>query len=181
MPNFAFPEASSAVCAVVVTYHPDAAVEQNLHLLRSQVSGLAVVDNGSGPERLAALRTAAADVFTLLENGRNLGIAAALNRGVRWAQAQGFRWVILFDQDSRVTPGFVATLERCFQAESARAKIAIVNPLYRDSRSGEIIPSPKTVGGGLEQATTSGSLMPMAVFEELGFFRRRAVHRRCGL
>ncbi len=76
-----------SVCAVVVTYHPDDVVLENLVAIRPQVQGLLVVDNGSSEERRNRLRRGARDVgFTLIENGENLGIATALNIGAKWAK-----------------------------------------------------------------------------------------------
>ena len=92
------------VCAVIVTYHPRAEMVTNLSTTHAQVQGMVVVDNGSSPEELAPLQQAASHVgFELIENGENLGIAEGLNRGIASAKAQGFSWVVLFDQDSRVT------------------------------------------------------------------------------
>src|SRR5580698_7152472 len=97
----------SGICAVVVTFRPEANVWDNLAKLRCQAETLVVVDNGSPPESLAPFRALPADAgFTLIENKANLGIAAALNAGVRWAKTRGFEYVVLFDQDSAVTDGF---------------------------------------------------------------------------
>ena len=67
------------VCAVVVTYHPDAAVMVNLAEVRGQVDGMVVVDNGSDSEVLRGAKERVG--FVLVENGENLGIGVALNRG----------------------------------------------------------------------------------------------------
>ncbi len=79
-------------CAVIVTFHPPPAVLENLAKVRFQVEGLVVVDNGSSSLSLAPFRAAMCEMkFTLIENGANLGIAAALNIGVRWARSQWVR------------------------------------------------------------------------------------------
>lgn len=43
---------------LVVTYHPDAAVRDNVVAIVPQVQGLVVVDNGSSEEKLNHLRVA---------------------------------------------------------------------------------------------------------------------------
>ena len=160
------------VCAVVVTFHPDRTVAANLAAIRPQVAGMTVVDNGSPAEELAGLRGEAARLgFTLLENGANLGIAAALNRGVRWAAEHGFRSVLLLDQDSRVTEDFAAVMLACAERSALGERLAILVPRYVDSRSGKVLPPPATrTGGALQAATTSGSLMPLAIFAAAGCF-----------
>ena len=68
------------VCAVIVTFRPRAEDLGNLARVRPQVEDLVVVDNGSPGEELLLLRAASRELnFALIENGQNLGIAAALN------------------------------------------------------------------------------------------------------
>ena len=55
----------------------------------------------------------------LIENGENLGIATAMNVGIRRGQKLGCRWVLLFDQDSCVTDGFVDAMVSGFETLSA--------------------------------------------------------------
>jgi len=96
-----------SVCAVIVTYHPNAGMLENLPQVLAQVQGLVVIDNGSSVEELGPLREKKQSLgFHLIENSENLGIAEALNQGARWAHSQGYSWVILFDQDSGITDGF---------------------------------------------------------------------------
>src|SRR5215831_10464572 len=96
------------VCAVIVTYRPGATILDRLSNVLPQVQGLIVVDNGSNDDEVGQLRAASSALtFHLIENGENLGIADALNQGVRWAKSQGYPWVILFDQDSEITDNFI--------------------------------------------------------------------------
>jgi rhamnosyltransferase len=160
------------VCAVVVTFNPALETLANLELLLEQVEALVVVDNGSRVECLDAVRRLSeARGFGLLENEVNLGIAAALNRGARYAIANGFRWVALFDQDSAVTPGFFAAMFEGVETHRRRDKVAIFCPRYVDRESGrDMAPAKYGRGSGLLVGRTSGSLMRAPVFEECGWF-----------
>ena len=66
---------------MVVTYHPGSDLCANLAALRAQVDELVVVDNGSR-DMAVVERAVAATGSRLIANGRNLGIAAALNQGL---------------------------------------------------------------------------------------------------
>ncbi len=159
------------VGAVVVTYHPDADVLENLRVLREQVEPIIVIDNGSDPTELFALRAAAPALgFELIENAENLGIAGALNQGVRRVRELGCTSVFLFDQDSTITPGFVAAMRSCFADLCGPPSLAILVPRYVDRRFGSVLAPPARGDGHLEAATTSGSLMPIQIFEIAGFF-----------
>jgi len=96
------------VCAVVVTFHPGADVAANLAAIVAECGRAIVVDNGSGPDARRAF--ARVDGVSLVALDRNEGVAAALNRGAIRALADGARWVVTFDQDSRPRPGFLAAL-----------------------------------------------------------------------
>jgi len=160
-----------SVCAVVVTYHPDAAVPDNLAAIRPQVQGLVVVDNGSSEEKLNRLRLAALGIkFTLIENGDNLGIATGLNIGVKWAQSEGYTWVALFDQDSTAPPAFIDTMRRAYDTNRRGDRAALLVPRYIDSRLGHALPANYAANGSLQVAMTSGSLMPVAIFSREGWF-----------
>jgi rhamnosyltransferase len=160
-----------AVCAVVVTFHPEADVVDNLAALRVQVDHLIVVDNGSSLEKLMMLRLARERLgFELIENGDNLGIATALNLGVRRAHALGMEWLLLFDQDSRITEGFTASMLQGFRESVWGERLGILVPQYQDMRLNTSIPQDRARKEGLEAAMTSGSLMRVEIFNKIGLF-----------
>ena len=159
------------VCGVVVTFRPRLEDLENLVKLRPQVQGLVVVDNGSSGEKRTLLRSAAQQWdFTLIENEANLGIATALNMGVKWAQSKGHKWVALFDQDSTPPPGFIDTMLRAYEASSRRDRIALIVPRYIDSRRGVPLPAIYAEDGSLRAAMTSGSLIPISIISKEGWF-----------
>jgi rhamnosyltransferase len=160
-----------SVCGVIVTFRPRSEDLENFAKLRPQVQALVVVDNGSSEEQRGLLRLASFESdFTLIENGDNLGIAAALNIGVKWAQSAGYAWVALFDQDSTVPPGFIDTMLSAYNGHPRRERIALLVPRYIDSRLGIPLPATYAGDGSLQVAMTSGSLMPVSLFCQEGWF-----------
>src|SRR5215471_20349493 len=102
---------TESVCAVVVTYNPAPTFVDNALAIATQVGQVVVVDNGSsgGTEsQLQRLDTAIG--CHLIRNRENLGIAAALNLGVRYGIDGGFEWICTFDQDSQVCDEFVSKM-----------------------------------------------------------------------
>jgi rhamnosyltransferase len=159
------------VCAIVVTFQPDALVCENLQKLHAQVARLVVIDNGSAAGQLQQLYEAQARIgFELIANDQNLGIATALNQGVRFALAAGAPWLLLSDQDSQVTDDFVRRMLTCFRQCAAANRPAILVPRYVDQRFGSVLVPPGGGADGLEAATTSGSLLPAHIFAEAGLF-----------
>jgi rhamnosyltransferase len=160
------------VCAVIVSFRPRIEDLGNLARVRPQVEHLVVVDNGSPEEQLHLLRAASDELdFALIENGQNLGIAAALNVGVKWAQAIGAGWVALFDQDSAVTEGFIAQMLADFEHFARQRNILLLIPRYKDPESGVERIVPMDEDGGPFVTITSGSLLPIGAFEKCGYFK----------
>jgi rhamnosyltransferase len=163
---------ANQVCAVIVTFRPRAEDLANLAKVRPQVQDLVVVDNGSSPDQVCRLRDAARELrFVLIENGQNLGIAAALNTGVRWARANGSQWVVLFDQDSAVTDGFIAHMLEDFAYFAAQRNILLLVPRYRDPQTGVERDCPMDEDGGPFVTITSGSMLPSSAFDKCGYFK----------
>jgi rhamnosyltransferase len=161
------------VCAVIVTFRPQAEVLENLSRLRPQVGAMVVIDNGSAEDSLSPLRKASLVLdFVLIENGENLGLPAALNVGLDKAQRLGFPWLCLFDQDSRVTEGFIAALVSTYLGHPAPHSVGLVAARYIDAKTGKPVSrrTPYLPDGSLEAAMTSGSLLPAAVFRQYGGF-----------
>lgn len=159
------------ICAIVVTYHPTESMVERLSNLRGQVQGLVAVDNGSRREEVARLREKQKDLaFHLIENVDNLGIAQALNQGVLWAKNEGYSWVILFDQDSKITDRFVDQMFFDLQAHPNRDRIGSLHPRYVDPNTGIEPKVLRAKDGGPITSMTSGSLLPIWIFDKIGLF-----------
>ena len=160
-----------SVSAVIVSYNPSADVLANIAALRPQVDSIVVVDNGSSEQNLAMLRRGRSEFdFELIENGCNLGIAAALNIGIREAKAKGCFWVALFDQDSTVEPGFIDLMREAYESSANPSQVGIVCPAYLDRLTGITLPLPRSKAGEVVATPTSGSLIPVERFDKLGPF-----------
>src|SRR5258707_15749312 len=94
------------VFAVVVTYNPPVSLLDNMEALAQQAAHVAVIDNGTVGEPAKLLQAfESRKGFTVIRNGKNLGIAAALNAGIHRGIESGAPWTATFDQDNTITPG----------------------------------------------------------------------------
>lgn len=161
------------VCALVVTYHPDAQLELRVAAVAAQVGAVILVDNGSDDEALAMLRRLALDpAIGLIENGANLGVAQALNRGARQAEAQGFDWVLTLDQDSRVAPDLIEVLFAVRAAHPEPERLAVLGAGFEEAATPA---APVTAAAEpweeVEAVITSGSLFALSTYRKIGPFR----------
>lgn len=123
-------DGAADISVVVVTYESGATLERCLSALKAQtVQGFEVILSDNGSVDGAAQAAARADPsLVLVENGSNLGFAAANNRAA--VRARG-RWLVLLNPDAYADPGFLAALlaaadahpqVRCFTARQRMAE-----------------------------------------------------------
>lgn len=162
---------AQSVCAVIVTHNPRPTFIDNIVAVAAQVGHVAVVDNGSGGETEQLLQELEKRLgCKVIRNHQNLGIAAALNLGVKHAIGVGFDWVCTFDQDSRVSEGFIFKMLETYQQAPHPEKVALLAPSYRDRGSGVDLRLKRAANGEILTAMTSGSMMLSSAIQKLGFF-----------
>ncbi len=157
------------VCAILVSYHPDAELPRRAARILAQVGALVIVDNGSGAQTQEMLRGIAADArVSLVLNPTNLGVASALNRGVESARAAGFAWVLLLDQDSDLHEGMLTSLIEVRAAYPEPARVAVIGAGFAEETRPTSAAAPWQE---VESVITSGSLIPLVLHAAIGPFR----------
>jgi GT2 family glycosyltransferase len=80
----------------------------------ARANGVALSDPAGAPQRNASggIRS-----LTILENGRNLGFTGANTTGIRHALAHGTDFVLFLNNDTFVTPGFLARMVEVAERE----------------------------------------------------------------
>jgi rhamnosyltransferase len=170
------PPRKEAICAIYVTFHPDKKFCERLAQIVPQVDRIIIVDNHSNEKAVEMLRTLCAEVNgELIENEQNRGIATALNQGIRRAIELGYPWALTFDQDSCPEQDLVKTLSEIYANHPERGKVKIIGSNYRSPITGNPSLSFKNITStSFAERTvviTSGSLMCLAAYREVGPFR----------
>jgi len=166
--------AAGNLCAIVITYHPDAALPDRLDRIHPQVNGIVIVDNGSTDVERQMLRDAASTrSLEVIFNGQNLGVARALNIGIQRAAALGYSSVLLLDQDSCVAEDMVETLMVARGSFPDNERLAVVGSGFNEVNRG---PDMGTAAMGdewveVKSTITSGSWLPLAAYSAIGPFR----------
>lgn len=175
----------SQVCAVVISYKPSQDVVHNAQSALSQVAHVVVVDNTPTQEVPEPLRSLEREPScTILRHGANLGIATALNIGIRHALAAGFQWVITLDQDSWMRDGYVEEMLATYRGTAASQRVGMVCPRYQDELLGIPDAAPRSKSGDVFVCITSGALIPAKTFSVVGpleddFFIDSVDHEYC--
>lgn len=120
--------------AVIVLYRPEPdVVLTQFRALSGHVESIIYVDNGSGRAALGGV--ADRPDVTVLGDGSNVGLAAALNAGLAMARDQGATHALLLDQDSVPSAGMVDTLRRGLDAAD---RVVAVGPAILDELTGTV-------------------------------------------
>ena len=138
---------------------------------------------------------------TLLRNGENLGVAAALNRIFRYAAARGYEWVLTLDQDSCVDADFMAACGEYMNPEAPAANgrpecncaasgsgsgaaagssslcsagVVSITTLRRDRNSDwKNEYDPDAAAEEIDKCITSGNLVRVSAWQAVGGFNER--------
>ena len=161
---------------MIVTYNPDDSFVARFQHLATQVGNVIVVDNHSADAAVCMLTEAIATLnLTLIANSENLGIASALNIGLERATAAGFEWVLLLDQDTLPALDMVEILREAYDQFPDKHRLAVIGSNFKNPRTGQTRYSPEVTDGccwrEMEAVITSGSLVSICAFQEIGAYR----------
>lgn len=172
----AFPLEKRDICAVVVTYFPDASFKNYLAEIRAQFDATIIVDNGSGGAPLAMIRSLEGETVSLFELGRNTGLGSALNFGIEKAKRREYAWVALFDQDTLPICDMVLCFSDILKDYPKPRDVALIGSKFLDRNKLPALPQQsKTDGKSMwvekRRVITSGTLLSTVAFEAIGPFR----------
>lgn len=164
----------NSVCAIFVTYDPDPTFVDNVKSILTQVEKVVIVDNASKPQFKKLVQSCSQiDKVNIIYNTYNMGIASALNMGVKWALERNFDWIITFDQDSNAASNLVDIILDEYNRSSKKEQIALLAPVYYDKKTGyqsRYMRLEEYSFVVTDLVITSGSMIKTSVFKEVGFF-----------
>lgn len=164
------------VAAIIISYNPDNNLLDSINLLINQVEKIIIVDNGSESEKkknINLIKDINNEKIKVIFNQENLGIATALNIGVKDALKQGYNWILTMDQDSKVSSNMIEKMFEVYSTidESERKDILSIFPNFVDERIQSIEEnSEMNAYEYVDADITSGNLLKAEVFDKVGFF-----------
>lgn len=181
---------NDGVHAVVAAFHPERELFEQLMLrLSVQVGCVHVVDNTPGASPVRGWMNSLGLTNAVWHGfGDNLGIAIALNEGIRRAIAANASYILLSDQDSLPDGDMVEGLMATWKDLTGRGlRVGAVGPVFADRRTGREFPFQACVPGkffyghvGATEETpvvealtliTSGQLIPVEALRDVGLMR----------
>lgn len=159
------------LAAVVVLYHPEEALVRNINSYLPQVDKLILWDNTPEEDKkpLSLSGVLHPERLEYMGCGRNVGIGTALNEAVAYARNNGYTHLLTLDQDSYFRDGDFRRYLDCIQAYGENAEAIFSTNYFIVSQGSTLYPVTDSVDV-VSSAMTSGSIYPVALFEQLGTF-----------
>lgn len=181
------------LCAIIVAFNPEESSFKPLLLsLSRQVDQQIIVDNSprENNDVLEYCLAVGLDLSrtSLIRLGANFGIGTALNVGIQEAMRQSVDFILLSDQDSLPSDGMVENLRSAFEELAAQGiRLGAIGPTYTDLYTrltypfqvklpgcffyGHQVPTANTPHVEVLTLITSGTLITVSVFREVGLMR----------
>lgn len=155
------------LAACVILYNPDESVVSNIRSYCDFVDVVVAVDNSAVKNEQLAEQLKGLGNVEYISNGKNLGIAAALNIAAKKNMQDGYSWLLTMDQDSLFD-----------RAEFELYKKQALHFFETESKLGLICPSEIKASAGLQVTEpafriTSGTWINLDAWQKIGGFDER--------
>lgn len=160
------------ILAGIVVYNPEIQrLNSNLNAIIPQVDEVIVVKNGFSKKEQSVQKLIEENKLNVIQNEKNLGIAAALNQLLEYGQKREFDWLITLDQDS-IAPFNMVEIYNDYIEDT---RIGIICPYICDlnNQRKKIIEQEVEVISNEEQVITSGSCINIKKAIQIGGFDER--------
>ena len=162
------------IFAVIVTYKPDDSLIRLYESIKNQADEICVIDNNScNADAVNLLKELENKNISVIYNKENLGIATALNQGVKIAIDKKYKWVLTLDQDSEFLPNTYKLLLESYENLEDKNKTMIVAPKaierinFKNNNSSNLT---NVTWNDVVLNLTSGSLIKAESFDKVGLY-----------
>jgi len=154
------------LAAIVILYHPDEHVVENILSYAHKFESIYVYDNTENSLSLHANAIQQIPNVLYFSDNENGGIAKRLNAAAKMAIDEEFDWLLTMDQDSRFSKKAIDNYISCLHSFSSKNEVAMFGVEFEkeenDSKNCEYITK--------DYLITSGSMVNLQLFERIGGF-----------
>lgn len=162
------------IAAVIVTYNPDSGLFENVNAIRNQVQKVIIVDNSATKKSSKILDQISAvnSHIEIIYNEDNIGIASALNIGIKSIESQ-FDWVVTMDQDSIADCEMVRNMLNIWLNLTSKEREETLS-LFPNFIDLKVMNSEDSLSEKdyeyVDAEITSGNMIKVDAFKKIGYF-----------
>ena len=153
------------IAGVVVLYHPDKEVIQNINSYINDIDILYYLDNSNKKDKKLISEIKAIKKVVYIDNRGNKGIAYAQNRAAHIAIKERYEWLLTMDQDSAATENMVGLLVKYIEQHDT-SNIGIVTAFQEYKNKNYFSQEYQQV----VVAMSSGNILNLKVYKVVGGF-----------
>lgn len=150
------------IYVLIVTYNPDDRLIRLMEAITGEFENILIVDNNSHFDINLLIN---GYKYHLIKNNENQGAAAALNIGARFAISKGARWLLMLDQDTIPTKSILLIYNQIFSKYPFKERIGQIGVSFNNTGT------EKTLYKSVTTLMTSGTLLSLEVYNQIGSFR----------
>ncbi|MGU8607405.1 glycosyltransferase [Clostridium perfringens] len=158
------------VCAIIVTYNAENSIKETIYSIYKQVKEVIIIDNNSLDNTNSIIELCNLQNIKLIKLNKNMGIARALNIGIKYSMTKEYKYVITLDHDSILEEASLKILLESFKLNN----IGIVGPdiinLYENKSKYNNLIFDNNKYYVKTSILQSGSVYSLDVFKKIGFF-----------
>lgn len=176
------------ILCTIVSYNPDESIKKCVKAIYNQVNKILIVDNGSTKNLNLVKQFNDDPKINVILNNKNAGIACALNKGVKYALKNKYKWILTMDQDSEATESMINNMLYSYNKlrREYKDKIVSIFPSYIEKaflkNKNSIKKSANKEDNELNEKIdvgnihyviseiTSGNLVKCGIFNKVGYF-----------
>lgn len=158
------------VAAVVVLYNSPAPCLENIATFFRQVDKLYIIDNSPVVTAWAVAAFGSHSAVSYEHCPENVGIATALNKAARQALAEGYRFLLTMDDDSRAPAGLISQMLHYLNTADHADQIGILTPYHQLTTAPQPEVSALPTGVAVRTTMTSGNLVDLRIYQAVGPF-----------
>lgn len=165
------------VCAIIVTHNYNYNdLKACIKSIINQVKEIIIVDNASLEANQLIDIINGYDDISIKFNNKNLGIAAALNIGIKLAAKKKYKWILSLDQDSNCKEFFIEKLLSAYEnlPPTVQNGVGMVVPNWVDiNLKNSDLESESDKIYEIQSAITSGAIYKSEIFDKVGLFEEK--------
>ena len=179
---------NNKIGGILITFFPDEELIKTINSIYKQVDLLYIIDNTPNEKENINLKKKLNKYqnIKLTKLGKNIGIAAAQNIGIKYFEQENFEYILLSDQDTIFPNNYVENMLSSFKRmEKKDKKISVMAPTFinknNNKKQGFVIFNgffrkkiyPQKGLHSIDQAINSGQIIKTAIFKNVGYFNEK--------
>lgn len=158
------------IVAGIVTFNPNISrLINNINSILPQVDTLIIIDNGSENIKDIKMSCISQNKICFISNGKNMGIAEALNQACNIAAQLGAEWILTLDQDSVCVNNIIKKYEDYIKNNNENDCIASLT-CHMNDRSLPDFSITDLCETKVDFCITSGNYIKIDVWNKIGKF-----------